>query len=51
MKKQVRIRAQLCQALGLDESAMPFAGELIQLRELMPEVIFLPRMWAGLSRS
>ena len=31
--RQVRIRAALCQALGLDEESMPFAGELIQVRE------------------
>ncbi|MGA6926766.1 MAG: ATP-binding protein [Desulfosarcina sp.] len=31
--KQIRIRHTLCQALGLDEADMPFAGELIQIRE------------------
>ncbi len=31
--EQVRMRAALCGALGLEEEAMPFAGELIQLRE------------------
>ncbi|HUH41043.1 MAG TPA: SbcC/MukB-like Walker B domain-containing protein, partial [Castellaniella sp.] len=31
--RQIRIRAALCQALGLDEDAMPYAGELIQVRE------------------
>ncbi|CAN7622899.1 SbcC/MukB-like Walker B domain-containing protein [Pseudoduganella sp. LjRoot289] len=31
--QQVRIRAALCQALGLDEEDMPFAGELIQVRD------------------
>ncbi len=30
---QIRIRAALCAALGLDEDAMPFAGELLQVRE------------------
>jgi uncharacterized protein YPO0396 len=30
---QVRIRAALCAALGLDEEELPFAGELIQVRE------------------
>ena len=30
---QIRIRAALCAALGLDEEAMPFAGELLQVRE------------------
>ncbi|MES2264535.1 MAG: ATP-binding protein [Pseudomonadota bacterium] len=30
---QVRIRSALCEALGLDEDDMPFAGELIQVRE------------------
>jgi uncharacterized protein YPO0396 len=29
----VRIRSALCQALGLDEDTMPFAGELIQVRD------------------
>lgn len=30
---QIRIRAALCAALGLAEEDMPFAGELIQVRE------------------
>jgi uncharacterized protein YPO0396 len=30
---QVRIRDALCAALGIDEDALPFAGELIQVRE------------------
>ena len=30
---QVSMRAALCAALGLDEESMPFAGELIQVRE------------------
>lgn len=30
---QVRIREALCAALGIDEDALPFAGELIQVRE------------------
>ena len=30
---QIRIRAALCAALGLDEETMPFAGELLQVRE------------------
>jgi len=30
---QVRIREALCQALGVPEDEMPFAGELIQVRE------------------
>jgi uncharacterized protein YPO0396 len=32
-KEQVAMRAALCAALGLDEDTMPFAGELIQVRE------------------
>ncbi len=32
-RQQVMIRQRLCEALGLDESMMPFAGELIQVRE------------------
>jgi uncharacterized protein YPO0396 len=32
-KERVAMRAALCAALGLDEDAMPFAGELIQVRE------------------
>lgn len=32
-KEQVAMRAALCAALGLDEDSMPFAGELIQVRE------------------
>jgi uncharacterized protein YPO0396 len=31
--RQIQIRAALCVALGLDEDEMPFAGELIQVRE------------------
>lgn len=31
--RQVQIRSALCQALGLDEENMPFAGELIQVRD------------------
>lgn len=31
--RQVQIRRGLCDALGLDETEMPFAGELIQVRE------------------
>jgi len=31
--QQIRIRAALCAALGLEEDEMPFAGELIQVRE------------------
>ncbi|TVP81697.1 ATP-binding protein [Thioalkalivibrio sp.] len=31
--RQIRIRAALCAALGLDEEVMPFAGELLQVRE------------------
>jgi len=30
---QIAMRAALCQALDLDEASMPFAGELIQVRE------------------
>ena len=30
---QVRMRAALCEALGLDAPSMPFAGELIQVRQ------------------
>jgi uncharacterized protein YPO0396 len=29
----IRMRADLCAALGLDEESMPFAGELIEVRE------------------
>ncbi|SOE60544.1 Uncharacterized protein YPO0396 [Burkholderia sp. D7] len=32
-KEQVAMRAALCAALGFDEDSMPFAGELIQVRE------------------
>lgn len=32
-EKQVAIRRSLCQALNLSEDVMPFAGELIQVRE------------------
>jgi len=31
--QQISIREKLCVALGLDEALMPFAGELIQLRD------------------
>lgn len=31
--QQIRIRATLCQALDLEEDEMPFAGELIQVRD------------------
>ncbi|AYH44303.1 ATP-binding protein [Azoarcus sp. DN11] len=31
--QQIRIRAAICAALGLDVDAMPFAGELIQVRD------------------
>ena len=31
--QQIQIRAALCSALGLAEDAMPFAGELIQVRD------------------
>ena len=31
--QQIRIRAALCEALGLAENEMPFAGELLQVRE------------------
>ena len=30
---QINMRASMCDALGLDEDAMPFIGELIQVRE------------------
>ena len=30
---QIAMRAELCRALDLDEAGMPFAGELIQVRE------------------
>lgn len=32
-REQVMMRANLCSALSLDEDALPFAGELIQIRE------------------
>jgi len=32
-KAQVSMRTALCEALGLDEAVMPFAGELLQLHE------------------
>ncbi|MBB5442224.1 MULTISPECIES: ATP-binding protein [unclassified Paraburkholderia] len=32
-KEQVAMRASLCSALGLEEDALPFAGELIQVQE------------------
>ncbi len=31
--QQVRLRSALCEALTLDEAAMPYAGELIQVRD------------------
>ncbi|WP_275096994.1 ATP-binding protein [Sedimenticola hydrogenitrophicus] len=31
--RQIQIRAALCAALGLDEGTMPFAGELLQVRD------------------
>jgi len=31
--QQVALRAAMCQALALDEATMPFAGELIQVRD------------------
>jgi uncharacterized protein YPO0396 len=31
--QQIRIRAALCEALGVPEDAMPFAGELLQVRD------------------
>ena len=31
--RQIRIRTEICDALGLDETAMPFAGELIKVNE------------------
>jgi len=31
--RQVALRAQLCSALGIEEDDLPFAGELIQVRE------------------
>jgi len=31
--QSIRMRAELCAALGLDEDTMPFAGELIEVRE------------------
>jgi uncharacterized protein YPO0396 len=31
--QQVRLRMALCEALALDEAAMPYAGELIQVRD------------------
>jgi len=32
-EQQIVIRARLCRELGVDEQAMPFAGELVQVRE------------------
>lgn len=32
-REQVAMRSSLCSALGLEEDALPFAGELIQVRE------------------
>ncbi|MDP0971583.1 hypothetical protein Q6294_32080, partial [Klebsiella pneumoniae] len=31
--RQIEIRRLLCESLDVDESEMPFAGELIQVRE------------------
>ena len=31
--RQIQIRSAVCQALGIEEDEMPFAGELIQVRE------------------
>ena len=31
--EQIRMRSNLCQALQLDEDSMPFAGELLQVRD------------------
>lgn len=31
--EQIAMRATLCEALGLEEDAMPFAGELLQIRD------------------
>ena len=31
--RQIAMRRDLCRALGIDESEMPFAGELLQVRE------------------
>ncbi len=31
--RQIRIRTEICDALGFDEKTMPFAGELIKVRE------------------
>lgn len=38
--EQVRMRSQLCQALQIDEEELPFAGELLQVRET-------ERAWEG----
>lgn len=32
-RAQVTMRSAMCEALGLDEEAMPYAGELLQVRE------------------
>jgi len=32
-QRQINIRRQMCEALSLDESELPFAGELLQVRE------------------
>ncbi|MFD5342155.1 hypothetical protein [Streptomyces hawaiiensis] len=32
-RKQLELRMRLCQELGIEESTLPFAGELIQVRE------------------
>lgn len=31
--RQIRIRQMLCEAIAIDEQSMPFAGELIQIKE------------------
>ena len=31
--QQLRLRARLCEALGLDEASLPFAGELVAVRD------------------
>ncbi|KPI04496.1 hypothetical protein OK074_4630 [Actinobacteria bacterium OK074] len=39
-RKQLDLRSRLCQELGIDEAELPFAGELVQVREDEQE-------WAG----
>lgn len=36
-RKQLALRTRLCEALGLDEDHLPFAGELIQVRSAFAE--------------